>query len=58
MVKYNSKITGGKLNGSVAHELSGRTHGAAQWWVQVEKDGSVPAPKKKKEEEKKKRSRH
>ena len=42
------EVTGGKLNGSGAHELSARTHGAAQWWVQVEKDGSVPPPKKKK----------
>ena len=47
VVKYNQKITGGKLNGSVAHELSARTHGAAQWWMQVEKDGSLPPPKKK-----------
>ena len=47
---------GGKLNGSVAHELSARTHGVAQWRVQVEKDlGSLPQPKKK--EKKKKKSR-
>ena len=52
VVKYNPKITGGKLNGSVAHELSVRTFGVEQWWVQVEKDGSLPPPK----EEKKKKS--
>ena len=50
------EVTGGKLNGSVAHELSARTHGVAQWRVQVEKDlGSLPQPKKK--EKKKKKSR-
>ena len=56
VVKYNPKITGGKLNGSVAHELSARTHGVAQWWVQVEKDGSLPQPKKEEEEKKNSRS--
>ena len=61
MVRYRSmnlsigEVTGGKLNGSVAHELSARTHGVAQWWVQVEKDGSVPPPKKKGTEKKKKK---
>jgi hypothetical protein len=37
VVKYSSKLTAKKLNGNVACELSMRTHGVAQWWVQVEK---------------------
>ena len=38
VVKYTAKMTGNKaLNGCVTCELSARTHGATQWWVEVEK---------------------
>ena len=56
VVKYNPKLTDKKLNGNVAHELSARTYGAAQWWVQVEKDGSQPQQQPRKKQKKGKRS--
>ena len=37
VVKYTNSLTGKKLHGNVACELTARTHGAQQWWVQVEK---------------------
>jgi hypothetical protein len=37
VVKYSLNLTAKKLNGTVAHELTERTHGVKQWWVQVEK---------------------
>ena len=43
VVKYNSKTTGGAINGNVACELSARTHGPNEWWVMVE-NGAVPKP--------------
>ena len=36
VVKYIAKDTQKKLNGTVACELSLRTHGVSQWWVQLE----------------------
>jgi hypothetical protein len=35
-VKFTKADTGGKLEGSVASELTPRTHGAAEWWVLIE----------------------
>ena len=37
LVKYSAKMTDKLLNGNVACELSARTHGVAQWWVEAVK---------------------
>ena len=37
-VKYTSAKTDKKLNGSVACELTARTHGASVWWVLLQKE--------------------
>ena len=43
VVEYHAKLTDKKLVGKVSCELSGRTYGASEWWVLVEKEGPGPA---------------
>jgi hypothetical protein len=42
-LEYHAKLTDKKLVGKVSCELSGRTYGASEWWVLVEKEGPGPA---------------
>ena len=48
VIKYTVQKTGHqKLNGLVACELSARTHGVGEWWVQVVKDNKHKSKGKK-----------